>query len=385
MDLSHEPSRSPMKRTGIMEAVGIMGACAAVAEQGKAGGRGVASFQALEPEDPRRVGRYRVVARLGVGGMGQVYLARSPGGAPRAVKVVRPDLARDGDFRRRFAREVTAARRVNGAFTACVVDAGPDGSPPWLATVYIPGLSLGEAIAAHGPWPSRSVLALDAALTEALEAIHAARVVHRDLKPSNVLLAADGPRVIDFGIAVASEASALPHTGMTIGTPGFMSPEQLTGRPVGSASDVFALGAILAYTATGAGPFGTGAPHALHFRTVYEHPDLGTLAPVLRPLVAACLAKQPDQRPTVPALLDQLSTAHDAHGQTSAAPLLHAQPGWMPGPIAHLIQAQTSTPCPAPHRRRSRKQPPRRARQPSPTPTLRCLSRHRNLSPPLPN
>ncbi|MBT2507630.1 serine/threonine protein kinase [Streptomyces sp. ISL-98] len=188
-------------------------------------GHGVGVFEALEPEDPRRVGRYRITARLGSGGMGQVYLARSPGGRPVAVKVVRPELARDGGFRLRFAREVTAARRVNGAFTAGVVDADPDGTPAWLATVYVPGLSLGEAIAGHGHWPAQSVLALGAGLAEALEAIHAAGVVHRDLKPSNVLLAADGPRVIDFGISVASEASALTSTGMVIGTPGFMSPE----------------------------------------------------------------------------------------------------------------------------------------------------------------
>ncbi|MFJ3310791.1 protein kinase [Streptomyces sp. NPDC086549] len=313
----------------------------------------MALFEALEPEDPRRVGRYRIVARLGAGGMGQVFLARSPGGSPRAVKVVRPDLARDFDFRRRFAREVTAARRVNGAFTAGVVDADPDGSPPWLATVYIPGLSLGEAVAGHGPWPPQPVLALGAALAEALEAIHTAGVVHRDLKPSNVLLAADGPRVIDFGISVASEASALTHTGMTIGTPGFMSPEQLTGHTVGPASDIFALGAVLAYTTTGVGPFGTGSAHALHFRTVYEQPNLDSLPPELRHLVAACLAKQPDQRPTVADLFDRLSTAYDTDGQTSAATLLLAEPGWMPDQIAQLVREHTSTDLP---------------RTPSPTP-----------------
>lgn len=252
---------------------GLPGCCAGQ------GDVGVGVFEALEPQDPLRVGRYRIVARLGAGGMGQVYLARSPGGRPVAVKVVRPELARDGEFRRRFAREVTAARRVNGAFTAGVVDADPDGSPAWLATVYVPGLSLGKAISVHGPWPAQPVLALGAGLAEALEAIHEAGVVHRDLKPSNVLLATDGPRVIDFGISLASEASALTSTGMTIGTPGFMSPEQLTGQPVGPASDIFALGAVLAYTATGVGPFGTGTPHALHFRAVYEQPNLAPSRP----------------------------------------------------------------------------------------------------------
>ncbi|MEV4445347.1 serine/threonine-protein kinase [Streptomyces mirabilis] len=232
------------------------------------------AFEMLEAGDPRQVGRYRIVARLGEGGMGRVYLGRSPGGRAVAVKVVRPELADDGDFRRRFAREVAAARRVNGVFTAGVVDADPDGSPAWLATAYVPGVPLGDAVAAHGPWPEGPVLALGAGLAEALEAIHAAEVVHRDLKPSNILLAPDGPRVIDFGISVTGEASALTRTGVVVGTPGFMSPEQLTGKPVGPASDVFSLGAVLAFTATGAGPFGTGSAHALSFRVVYEEPDL---------------------------------------------------------------------------------------------------------------
>ncbi|MFE7620883.1 PQQ-binding-like beta-propeller repeat protein [Streptomyces sp. NPDC057496] len=301
-------------------------------------------FDGLEPEDPRQVGRYRIVARIGAGGMGQVYLGRSPGGRPVALKVVRPELARDVDFRRRFAREVTAARRVNGAFTAGVVDAEPDGSPAWLATVYVSGVSLGEAVARHGPWRAEHVLALGAGLAEALEAIHAAGVVHRDLKPSNVLLAPDGPRVIDFGISTASEASALTHTGMTIGTPGFMSPEQLTGRSVGPASDVFALGAVLAHTATGTGPFGTGTPHALHFRAVYEEPDLDALPPELRRIVAACLAKEPDQRPTVADLLHRMTTPGEGDA-AEAAPLL-AEPGWMPDEVDRLVRAEAATPLP---------------------------------------
>ncbi|WP_329395269.1 serine/threonine-protein kinase [Streptomyces melanogenes] len=306
------------------------------------------ALETLEPQDPRQAGRYRIVARLGSGGMGQVYLARSPAGRLVAVKVVRPELARDAEFRRRFAREVTAARRVSGAFTAGVVDADPDGRPAWLAVVYVPGVSLGEAISGHGPWPTQPVFALGAGLAEALEAIHAAGVVHRDLKPSNVLLAADGPRVIDFGISLASEDSALTHTGMTIGTPGFMSPEQLTGEPVGPASDVFALGALLAYTATGVGPFGTGTPHALHFRAVYEQPSLDSLSPELRPVVAACLAKEPDQRPTVPALLDRL-TAMGGCGkgeETADVTLLLTEPGWMPDQIARLVREHTDASLP---------------------------------------
>ncbi|MEU4490176.1 serine/threonine-protein kinase, partial [Streptomyces purpurascens] len=297
-------------------------------------------MKALEPEDPQRVGRYNIVARLGAGGMGQVYLARSPGGRPVAVKVVRPDLARDEKFRRRFKREVTAAQRVNGAFTAGVVDSDPDGSPPWLATVYVPGPSLSEAIGTYGPWPTHSVLALASGLVEALEVIHAAGVIHRDLKPSNVLLAADGPRIIDFGISVALEASALTSRDKPVGTPGFMSPEQLTGGTVGPASDVFTLGAVLTYTATGVGPFGTGSPYALSFRIVHEEPKLDALPPELGGVVTACLAKQPGQRPTVAALLEHLTSASskDQSGQTTTWPLLLTEPSWMPNPVAQAFR-----------------------------------------------
>ena len=312
-------------------------------------------FEALEAGDPREVGRYRIVARLGAGGMGRVYLGRSPGGRAVAVKVVRPELAEDGEFRRRFAREVAAARRVNGVFTAGVVDADPDGSPAWLATAYVPGVPLGDAVLTHGPWPQEQVLALGAGLAEALEAIHAADVVHRDLKPSNILLAADGPRVIDFGISVAGEGTALTRTGTVVGTPGFMSPEQLTGKPVGPASDVFSLGAVLAFTATGAGPFGTGSAHALSFRVVYEDPDLSQLPPVLRTVVAHCLAKQPERRPAVAALLDQLADAiaatdsHAVDGDTDtdrdvseAVSHTPTQPGWLPNPVAAALHARTT-------------------------------------------
>ncbi|MFJ4783998.1 PQQ-binding-like beta-propeller repeat protein [Streptomyces sp. NPDC088794] len=298
------------------------------------------AFEALEAGDPEQVGRYRIVARLGAGGMGRVYLGRSPGGRAVAVKVVRAELAEDGDFRRRFAREVAAARRVNGVFTAGVVDADPDGAPAWLATAYVPGVPLGDAVAAHGPWPEGPVLALGAGLAEALEVIHAADVVHRDLKPSNILLATDGPRVIDFGISVSGEASALTRTGMVVGTPGFMSPEQLTGKPVGPAGDVFSLGAVLAFTATGAGPFGSGSAHALSFRVVYEEPDLRQVPQALRALVARCLAKEPDRRPTVAALLDELA---EATGGEQPAAHIPTQPGWLPEPVAATVHARTVT------------------------------------------
>ncbi|MFC0842817.1 PQQ-binding-like beta-propeller repeat protein [Streptomyces noboritoensis] len=300
-------------------------------------------FEALEAGDPRQVGRYRIVARLGAGGMGRVYLGRTPGGRAVAVKVVRSELAEDEEFRRRFAREVAAARRVNGAFTAGVVDADPAGSPAWLATVYVPGLSLGEAVAAHGPWPLEPVLALAAGLAEGLEVIHAAGVVHRDLKPSNVLLAADGPRVIDFGISLASEASVLTRTGVMPGTPGFMSPEQLTARPVGPACDVFALGAVLTFTATGAGPFGAGSVHAVNFRTVYEEPDLAALPAALRAVVARCLTKDPAERPSPAELLDQLA---ESAGGSRAVPVVLTEADWMPEAVARTVQLRTTTPSP---------------------------------------
>ncbi|RBM17053.1 hypothetical protein DEH69_15790 [Streptomyces sp. PT12] len=293
------------------------------------------------------MGRYRIVSRLGSGGMGRVYLGRSPSGRGVAVKVVRPELADDADFRRRFAREVSAARRVTGFFTAAVVDADPDGSPPWLATAFVPGRSLEAAIRAGGPWGERPVLALAAGLAEALEAIHGVGVIHRDLKPSNVLLAEDGPRVIDFGISVAAEASVLTRTGMIVGTPGFMSPEQLTGKPVGPASDVFSLGAVLGYTATGANPFGTGSAHALNFRAVYEEPELGDLPPGLA-VIRRCLAKDPDQRPAVGELLDQLAAAiaeGDADGDERTAVLRAVRestwpPAAAPGPAHGTASAR---------------------------------------------
>jgi serine/threonine protein kinase len=196
----------------------------------------------LRSADPVLVGPYRLLGRLGAGGMGQVYLARSQGGRLVAIKVIRPEIAEDVEFRARFAREVAAARNVSAIFTAAVVDADPEAETPWMATMYVPGPSLAEAVEPQVPLPASSVLALAAGLAEGLQAIHAAGLVHRDLKPSNVLLAEDGPRVIDFGISRARERSTLTHTGMVIGTPGFLSPEQAMGQVVGPASDVFSRG-----------------------------------------------------------------------------------------------------------------------------------------------
>ncbi|MGW1716625.1 protein kinase domain-containing protein [Streptomyces sp. NPDC002156] len=256
----------------------------------------------LTDGDPAMVGGFVLRARLGAGGMGQVFLGHSPAGRAVAVKIVHPHYAQDPEFRRRFRQEVTVARAVSGAFTAPVVAAGPDDDPPWLATVYVPGPNLAEAVAAGGPLPEASLWPLLGGLVEALQAIHAVHIVHRDLKPANVLLAQDGPRVIDFGIARAVDQTALTGTGKVIGTFGFMSPEQVQGGTVEPPSDVFALGAVIAFASTGTGPFGEGGAAALMHRVISAEPQLDSVPRPLRDLVADCLRKDPDQRPTLPGL-----------------------------------------------------------------------------------
>src|SRR6266702_3917487 len=266
----------------------------------------------LQPGDPQLIGSYRLRGRLGAGGMGRVYLGLSPGGRSVAVKVIRADLAQDAEFRARFRREVAVARKVSGLFTAPVIDADVDGPVPWLATAYVRGPSLADAVSEYGPLPAASVLALARGLAEGLGAIHAAGVVHRDLKPANVLLAGDGPRVIDFGISRAVEASALTHTGLVVGSPGFMSPEQAEGREVGPPSDVFSLGAVLAFAACGEGPFGTGTAASLVYRVVNAAPNLSAVPPQLRPVIERCLAKNPADRPTAGELLASFGAAQRA-------------------------------------------------------------------------
>ncbi|MFD7948109.1 serine/threonine-protein kinase [Streptomyces sp. NPDC059744] len=256
-------------------------------------------FQPLQADDPPVVAGYRLTARLGAGGMGRVYLSHTQGGRPVAIKVVRPELADDPDFRRRFRREMEAARRVRGAYTAELIDGDADGAPPWLATLYVPGPSLADAVGRAGGLPVPAVLWLMAGVAEALQAIHGAGIVHRDLKPSNVLLASDGPRVIDFGISLATGVSSYTATGSTIGTPQFMAPEQASGGAVTAATDVFALGQIAAFAALGEPLYGDGPAVSVLYRIVHSEPDLSLLPTRLRPLIARCLAADPAERATL--------------------------------------------------------------------------------------
>ncbi|MFD3479111.1 serine/threonine-protein kinase [Streptomyces sp. NPDC058695] len=255
-------------------------------------------FEPLKADDPSVVAGYRLAARLGAGGMGRVYLSHTLGGRPVAIKVVRPELADDPAFRRRFRREMEAARRVRGAYTAELIDGDADGAPPWLATLYVPGPSLAEAVGRGGALPVPAVLWLMAGVAEALQAIHGAGIVHRDLKPSNVLLASDGPRVIDFGISLAAGVSSYTATGSTIGTPQFMAPEQASGGEVTAATDVFALGQTAAFAALGEPLYGDGPGVSVLYRIVHSEPDLSLLPARLRPLIARCLAADPAERAT---------------------------------------------------------------------------------------
>ncbi|MGC0423248.1 serine/threonine-protein kinase [Embleya sp. AB8] len=261
----------------------------------------------LEPEDPRQIGDYRVFRVLGAGGMGRVFLGRNRGGRVVAIKVVRAELADDPGFRERFRREVDAARRVGGAWTAPVLDADTEARTPWVVTGYVAGPSVSEAVSGRGPLPEETVRTLGAGLAEALTAVHAAGLVHRDIKPSNVLLSLDGPRVIDFGISRAMDASVLTRSGHTVGSPGFMSPEQVDGRDIGPPTDVFSLGSVLVFAATGVGPFGEGSGPALMYRIVAQEPRLDELPPWLREVVAACMTKQAASRPSPAEVLAALA------------------------------------------------------------------------------
>lgn len=294
-----------------------------------------AVFRSLTAEDPRQVGAYRLRARIGAGGMGRVYLAYTPGGRALAVKVVRPELAEDTEFRRRFRREVAAARRVHGLFTAQVLDADTEGTRSWLATAYVPGPSLGEAIATRGPLPAESMWLLVAGLAEAMQSVQAAGLVHRDLKPSNVLLALDGPRLIDFGIARASDATQLTRTGIRIGSPQFMAPEHVLGKPLTFAADIFALGGLIGYAATGRPPFGDGVDPAVLYRVVHGEPDLTGIPGPLRDLAAACLDKVPERRPDLERIIE---TCRTRSGMTS----LKVTGTWLPAAHTALIRSRVA-------------------------------------------
>lgn len=292
------------------------------------------------------VAGYRLAARLGAGGMGRVYLSHTQGGRPVAIKVVRPELADDPAFRRRFGREIRAAQRVRGAYTAELIDADADGVPPWLATVYVPGPSLTEAVARRGPLPVPAVLWLMAGIAEALQAIHGAGIVHRDLKPSNVLLAADGPRVIDFGISLSSGAtSAYTATGAAVGTPQFMAPEQASAGEVTAATDVFALGQTAAFAALGEPLYGDGPSVGVLYRIVHSEPDLSLLPAQLRPLFARCLAADPKDRATPAEIVEwcrgRLGRDTDAGAGLAVWRDVAGPAVAVPAPVAHPTPVHT--------------------------------------------
>jgi DNA-binding beta-propeller fold protein YncE len=283
-------------------------------------------MEQLRPGDPSRVGNYRLIGRLGEGGMGQVFLGLSPGGRQVAVKVIHPGQATGRQFRERFAREIEAARRVGGYYTASVVDADPTADPPWMVTAFIHGPSLQQAVIEDGPFSLQRLCRLGAALAEGLAAIHACGLVHRDLKPSNVILADDGPRIIDFGIARAAEASPMTTAGMVVGTYSYMSPEQLRGEVAGPASDVFALGCTLAFAATARVTFGDDSIVTVVYRITTEPPDLRgvTEEDGFRQLITECLAKDPAARPTLATIMGRLAetgSAAETRGTAETVPV----------------------------------------------------------------
>src|SRR5690606_15886454 len=296
----------------------------------RADGGGVDAMRPLDVDEPTVVGPYRLLGRLGSGGMGRVYLGRSAGGRTVAVKIVHPHFALDEEFRARFRREIDAARRVGGAWTASVLDADPEARVPWVATAYAAGPSLAAAVADAGPLPAHTVRTLGAGLAEALTAVHALGLVHRDVKPSNVLLTLDGPLLIDFGIIRAMDGTAsLTSTGVSIGSPGYMAPEQILGKGVTGAADVFSLGAVLAYAATGRPPFPGDSSAALLYKVVHEPPELGEWDGELRELTDACLNKDPSARPTPAELAGRLAPEGGAARMVAG--------GWLPGPLVEQV------------------------------------------------
>ncbi|MFF4805932.1 serine/threonine-protein kinase [Streptomyces sp. NPDC001351] len=300
-----------------------------------------------EAELPEYAGHYRLESCLGSGGMGVVHLARSTSGMKLAVKVVHAEFAKDPEFRGRFRQEVAAARRVSGAFTASVVDADPEAERPWMATLFIPGPTLSDHVKRNGPMPPAQLRRLMAGLAEALRDIHRVGVVHRDLKPSNVLLAEDGPKVIDFGISRPKDSELRTETGKLIGTPPFMAPEQFRRpREVGPAADIFALGSVLVHAATGRGPFDSDSPYVVAYQVVHDEPDLTGVPENLAPLVLRCLAKEPEDRPTPDELMRELRSVAASYDTQAFIPAQRT---------ADVASPEPREPEPRPRRRPHRK------------------------------
>ena len=293
-------------------------------------------MKALETDDPLSIGDFRLRIRLGDGGMGRVYLGLSPAGRAVAIKVLHPELARDAEFLRRFRLEIAAARGVSGMYTAPVVATGLNDRPPWLATAFVAGPSLQQVVRSRGPLPEPALWPLFAGLVEALQAIHTSGVVHRDLKPSNVLLAIDGPRVIDFGICRARDGTGVTATGLVFGSPGYMSPEQAEGTPTEPAADVFSLGCLIAYAARGAAPFGEGNAASVLYRVVHEDPALDALPARLHEIVARCLEKAPAARPELGQLAGLIAAEITGTGKTALS-VKTALSFWPPS-VAELIE-----------------------------------------------
>ena len=305
----------------------------------------------LRPGDPTRIGHYRLTARLGSGGMGVVYLGVSWDGAPVAIKVLRPELAGDQEFRHRFGREVAALVQVKGVCTVRVIEADSQSAAPFVVTEYAAGPSLSEYIDKHGSVGPEMLFGLATGLAEALTTIHAAGIMHRDLKPSNIILTDAGPKVIDFGIARRQDTRGVTKTGMMIGSLGFMAPEQISGRP-GPEADIFAWGVTVAYAATGRSPFGAGNSHSILYRIMYGDPEIASIPDSLRPLVEASLVKDPQSRPTARQLLDRLTSASSRSEDVNDTPtqVILART-WQSGSHSSLPPAsRPAAPHPAPAR-----------------------------------
>jgi serine/threonine protein kinase len=317
-------------------------------QSGLEGNGGGNAGESLRRWDPERIGPYAILGRLGAGAMGQVYLGRSAAGRLVAVKTIKVELAEEAGFRTRFSQEVAAARRVSGFFTAAVVAADPEADLPWLATAYVPAPPLSRLVHACGPLPVATVRWLAAGCAEALESIHGAGIVHRDLKPSNVLVAPDGPRVIDFGVARAAERLSHTTSRGAVGTPAYMAPEQARDtHQASAASDVYSLGATLAFAAAGQPPYQGESVMDVLARLATEEPDLSAVPNELRPLIAACMQRQPRNRPTSSALLGQLGQFTEAQF-TGGGPGAGGQHSYLPEAAMALIEQYQRNPLLAP-------------------------------------